>query len=170
MDSSPAFAPAAPVASVTPLLDELVDVGTRRGSGRVLLCTVRVRSESRSVRRVRLTIAEDLRGRGWDEAMVHDAEIVTSELLTNAVRHARPLSDGTIRVRWKVRAETVEIDVTDGGSSGTAPRPAPSALWSDAGRGLRIVRAIAHEWGVTEDRTGHLIWATLGGPSRRRVS
>ena len=33
-----------------------------------------------------------------------------------------------------------------------------------------IVRSIAHEWGVTEDRTGNVVWATLGGPSRRRAT
>jgi serine/threonine-protein kinase RsbW len=39
-----------------------------------------------------------------------------------------------------------------------------------SGRGLLIVRSIAHEWGVTEDRTGSVVWATLGGPSRRRAT
>jgi serine/threonine-protein kinase RsbW len=43
-------------------------------------------------------------------------------------------------------------------------------VWLSSGRGLRIVRSIAHEWGVTEDRTGNVVWATLGGPSRRRAT
>jgi len=30
------------------------------------------------------------------------------------------------------------------------------------------VRSLAHEWGVAEDRYGHTVWASLGGPSRRR--
>ncbi len=96
-------------------------------------------------------------------------EIVASELLTNAVRHARPLSDGTIRVRWKIRGDVVEVEVTDGGGE-SVPRPAPRTVWLSSGRGLRIVRSIAHEWGVTEDRTGNVVWATLGGPSRRRAT
>ena len=85
------------------------------------------------------------------------------------VRHARPLSDGTIRVRWKIRGDVVEIEVTDGGGE-SLPRPAPRTVWLSSGRGLRIVRSIAHEWGVTEDRTGNVVWATLGGPSRRRAT
>ena len=40
---------------------------------------------------------------------------------------------------------------------------------STHGRGLRIVRHLAHEWGVVEDSVGHrTVWACLGGPSRRR--
>ena len=107
--------------------------------------------------------------RDLSEELVDEAEIVASELLTNAVRHARPLSDGTIRVRWKIRGDVVEIEVTDGGGE-SVPRPAPRTVWLSSGRGLRIVRSIAHEWGVTEDRTGNVVWATLGGPSRRRAT
>ncbi len=90
-----------------------------------------------------------------------------SELLSNAIRHARPLPDGIIRLRWRARSGVVEVEVSDGGGPST-PRPAPPALWSTAGRGLRIVRSLAHEWGVTEDKGGRTVWASLGGPSRRR--
>ena len=107
--------------------------------------------------------------RDLPEQLVDEAEMVASELLTNAVRHARPLSDGTIRVRWKIRGDVVEVEVTDGGGE-SVPRPAPRTVWLSSGRGLRIVRSIAHEWGVTEDRTGNVVWATLGGPSRRRAT
>ncbi|MGL5866410.1 MAG: ATP-binding protein [Dermatophilaceae bacterium] len=136
------------------------------GADRVV-CTLRVAQNAVSVRQVRREIVADLGERGFPERLVEEAEIVVSELLTNAVRHARPLSDGTVRVRWKIRAEVVEIEVTDGGGA-TVPRPAARAVWLDSGRGLRIVRSMAHEWGVTEDRTGTVVWATLGGPSRRR--
>lgn len=94
---------------------------------------------------------------------------MVSELLTNPLCHARPLSNGTVRVRWKVRPDTVEIEVTDGGGPARA-LPAPRTTWRNSGRGLQIVRAIAHDWGATEDRTGHVVWATRGGPSRRRVT
>jgi two-component sensor histidine kinase len=100
---------------------------------------------------------------------VEEAEIVVSELLSNAMRHARPLADGSLRVRWKVRHEVVEIEVTDGGSD-SVPRPAPRAVWASSGRGLRIVRALAHEWGVHDEKNGRTVWAALGGPSRRRAT
>jgi anti-sigma regulatory factor (Ser/Thr protein kinase) len=121
-----------------------------------------------SVASARKSVVEHLRGRGdVSTVVVDEAEIVVSELVANAVRHARPLGDGTLRVHWKVKAGVVEVEVTDGGSD-SVPRPAPRAIWAPSGRGLRIVRSLAHEWGVTEDRTGSTVWAALGGPSRRR--
>ncbi len=134
-----------------------------------VVCTIRVAPDAASVARVRHRIVADLQERDLPEALVDEAEIVASELLTNAVRHARPLADGTIRVRWKIRGEVVEVEVTDGGGA-TVPHPAPRTVWLSSGRGLRIVRSIAHEWGVTEDRAGNVVWATLGGPSRRRAT
>lgn len=134
-----------------------------------IICTVRVPADPAAVAGVRHEIVQDLSGRDLPEDLVGEAEIVASELLTNALRHARPLSDGTIRVRWKIRGDVVEIEVTDGGGA-TVPKPAPRTVWLSSGRGLRIVRSLAHEWGVTEDRTGNVVWATLGGPSRRRAT
>ena len=48
--------------------------------------------------------------------------------------------------------------------------PAPRQVWASSGRGLRIVRSLAHEWGVGDDKHGVTVWATLGGPSRRRAT
>ena len=131
--------------------------------------TIRVPWRAASVAEVRKVLVQDLQARDVSEAVVDEAEIVVSELVSNAVRHARPLTDGNLRVHWKVKAGVVEVEVTDGGSDST-PRPAPRTIWAPSGRGLRIVRSLAHEWGVTEDRTGNVVWATLGGPSRRRAT
>ena len=129
--------------------------------------TVRVPWSPSSVSIVRRTVVEDLRGRGIATVTVDESEIVISELVSNAIRHARPLADGSLRVHWKVKAGVVEVEVTDGGGD-TVPRPAPRTVWAPSGRGLRIVRSLAHEWGVAQDRYGHTVWASLGGPSRRR--
>lgn len=146
-----------------------LDVVERAGPGEgCSICTVRVGVATESVARVRACMGSDLEGRGVAADLVDDAQIVVTELLTNAFRHARTLPDHTMRVRWKVRRESLEVEVTDGGSE-TTPTPAPQGVWRDSGRGLRVVRALAHEWGAGEDRTGHVVWATLGGPSRRRV-
>ena len=134
-----------------------------------IICSLRAPHEPASVGKVRREVVNDLQTRDLPEQIVDEAEMVASELLTNAVRHARTLSDGTIRVRWKIRGDVVEVEVTDGGGE-SIPRPAPRTVWLSSGRGLRIVRSIAHEWGVTEDRTGNVVWATLGGPSRRRAT
>jgi anti-sigma regulatory factor (Ser/Thr protein kinase) len=129
--------------------------------------TIRVPWSASSVSLVRRTLVDDLRGRGIATVTVDESEIVVSELVSNAIRHARPLSDGSLRIHWKVKAGVVEVEVTDGGGD-TVPRPAPRTVWAPSGRGLRIVRSLAHEWGVAEDRYGNTVWASLGGPSRRR--
>ena len=129
--------------------------------------TVRVPWRATSVALVRKALVDDLEGREVSAAVVDEAEIVVSELVSNSIRHARPLADGNLRVHWKVKGGVVEVEVTDGGSEST-PRPAPRTIWAPSGRGLRIVRSLAHEWGVTEDRSGSTVWASLGGPSRRR--
>ena len=116
---------------------------------------------------VRRAVVSELRRLKVDPTVINEAEVVLSELVSNAVRHAKPLPDGTIRVYWTVRNGVVEVEVTDGGGP-TTPRPAPRSVWATTGRGLRIVRSFAHEWGVLEDRSGRTVWVALGGPSRRR--
>ena len=128
--------------------------------------TLRVPSTMSSAVDVRRALVSELRALGVDAIVVDEAEIVISELVANAVRHAKPLPDGTIRVKWTVRPGVVEIEVTDGGGP-TTPHPAPHSVWSAGGRGLRIVGSLAHEWGVREDRSGSTVWASMGGPSRR---
>lgn len=135
------------------------------GEGR----TLRLPWHPLSVGQARREIVADLEARGVARQTVEEAELVTSELVSNALRHARPLLDDTVRVRWRARGEVVEVEVSDGGGT-TVPRPAPPAVWTAAGRGLRIVRSLAHEWGVQEDKRGQTVWAALGGPSRRRAT
>ncbi len=106
--------------------------------------------------------------RKLDATVVHEAAVVVSELLGNAIRHARPLEDGRVLLRWQVRSGVIDLEVTDGGAR-TEVRPANPTDTSVNGRGLRIVRHLAHEWGVVEEEHGHrTVWACLGGPSRRR--
>lgn len=129
--------------------------------------TLRVPHVPASVPRTRRAVVEDLTAQGLDGDIVDEAEIVVSELLGNAVRHGRSLSDGTVRVQWQVKAGVVELDVTDGGG-GPTPKPQQPSAYATSGRGLRIVRSLAHEWGVLDEDRGRTVWVCLGGPSRRR--
>ncbi len=129
--------------------------------------TLRVVHHPASVPTTRRALVADLRTVGVAPEVVDEAEIVVSELLGNAVRHAEALPDGRVRVHWQVAGPVVELDVTDAGS-GSTPRPAQLAPYAASGRGLRIVRSLAHEWGVLDDDRGRTVWVTLGGPSRRR--
>lgn len=130
--------------------------------------TLRLEWNLQSVPWARKELVEDLRESGISDEIIDESEIVLSELATNAIIHGKPLPDGTARVHWKVRAPRVEIEVSDAISEKT-PVPKPRAEWVDSGRGLRIVRALAHEWGVIDDEGSRTVWASLGGPSRRRA-
>jgi anti-sigma regulatory factor (Ser/Thr protein kinase) len=129
--------------------------------------TLRVPWTRSSALDARRALVSELRALGVEALVVDESEIVISELVANAFRHARPLPDGTIGVNWSVLDGVVEIEVTDGGGP-TTPHPAPRSVWSPNGRGLRIVGSLAHDWGVREGPDGSTVWASMGGPSSRR--
>lgn len=141
------------------------EFGGTVGEGRTR--TIRVPWAVSSVPRVRRAVVADLRARGLPPQLVGETEIVVSELVANSVQHARALHDGCLRVHWRSSRGSVEIEVTDGGGP-TTPRPAPRSVTGPAGRGLRIVRSLAHEWGVRDADGDCTVWAALGGPSKRR--
>ena len=130
--------------------------------------TVRLSHEIGSVRTARRLLVPDLLSREVPLVVVEEAESVVAELVANAIWHARPLPDGCVRIRWKVKAGAVEVEVRDGGGE-TSPKPLRTSPWALRGRGLRIVRSMAHEWGVQDESNGRTVWAALGGPSRRRA-
>jgi anti-sigma regulatory factor (Ser/Thr protein kinase) len=103
-------------------------------------------------------LAQDLRD--MPRAFVDDARLIISELVSNALRHARPLPDGSVRVTWLYEAGCLEVAVTDGGSP-TLPHIARASEDSLGGRGLAIVSAIADDWGVRREDSTNSVWATL---------
>jgi len=141
---------------------------TSSSASQLRVRTVRLPWTTDSVPEIRRTLVEDLDDGTVPQKVIDEAETVVSELVANAILHGHPLPDGTVRVHWKVRAPRVEVEVSDGGGD-TTPRPKPQTTWAPSGRGLRIVRSLAHEWGVTDDDHRTTVWAALGGPSRRRV-
>jgi anti-sigma regulatory factor (Ser/Thr protein kinase) len=113
-----------------------------------------------SVAAARGRIGAELCQAGLSTTSVADAALVTSELLSNAILHARPLPDACIRVSWLLSATAVEIIVSDGGSA-TRPRAAHPSLSSIGGRGLGIVEHLCSSWGVRADERGTTVWAVV---------
>jgi two-component sensor histidine kinase len=110
---------------------------------------------------------------GVPDSMVEDAVLILSELLSNACRHGRPLftSDDAdapdeIRAAWRVdEYGRLTVEVTDGGGP-TRPLPATPSVTARGGRGLKIITALAQDWGVWEDTAGEVtVWAVLGAES-----
>lgn len=116
-----------------------------------------------SVARARQRLCAELVAAGVFEPAVNDAAVVVSELVSNALRHARPLPCGEVEVAWTWRNDIVQIAVSDGGAT-TEPRRARPALSSLGGRGLGIVDALAVRWGVHRADGTTTVWATLPAP------
>jgi anti-sigma regulatory factor (Ser/Thr protein kinase) len=96
---------------------------------------------------------------GWGMASLSaDAELVVSELVTNALLHA----PGTDRFVLTVveRPGGVRVEVADGSSIAPVIRELEDGR--AGGRGLRIVQALAVAWGHVEDGSGKRVWVELG--------
>jgi anti-sigma regulatory factor (Ser/Thr protein kinase) len=89
-----------------------------------------------------------------------DARLVISELIGNAVRHARPLADGTVQVRWAAVDRELAISVTDGGAR-TTPERLDAGMSDVSGRGLSIVEALASRWWVETTRSRTTVHALV---------
>jgi anti-sigma regulatory factor (Ser/Thr protein kinase) len=113
-----------------------------------------------SVSAARHALADELDAEGVGTPMRDDAVLVLSELISNAIKHAAPLPDGEISVRWALQQDRLHLEITDGGAL-TRPQAAVAAVSAMGGRGLDIVRTICSEWGVTEDGNAVTVWADL---------
>ncbi len=95
-----------------------------------------------------------------DDSVVEDARLIVTELVANAVRHAAPLNNGTILIRWRRDEDCLLLSVSDGGG---AHDPALAAVGpeSEHGRGLSIVDALSIRWWVERTRRVHVVHVYL---------
>jgi len=87
-----------------------------------------------------------------------DAELVVSELVTNAYRHA-PGTD-SFELELVRQSDGVRISLADG----NAVRPVIAELHADhqpTGRGMAIVAALAVRWGAEDHHGGKRVWVDL---------
>jgi anti-sigma regulatory factor (Ser/Thr protein kinase) len=74
-------------------------------------------------------------------------ELLTSELVTNAVRHGASDQHESILVSAHQRDGTVRVEVCDEGD-GFAQRGDPGDLMEPGGHGLLLVDALSSRWGA----------------------
>lgn len=85
------------------------------------------------------------------------AELLVSELATNAVEHART----PFRVRMCAEGDdVVRLEVEDSGPG--QPEVQRGGAIQDRGRGLLIVERLALDWGVAYTGGAKQVWARIG--------
>ncbi len=84
-----------------------------------------------------------------------DAELLTCELVTNAVQHATDADWVTVAVMR--RGAVVHVDVIDDGRSGL-PHWREATGQDEDGRGFQLVNEIAERWGFLRERAGTCVW------------
>ena len=91
-----------------------------------------------------------------DSERLDDAALVLSELVGNAVRHAK---GNTVQVRLRRTDDVLRIAVHDGSPATPAPRDASAE--DENGRGMLIIEALSHRWGWEPLSTGKVVWADV---------
>jgi transcriptional regulator with XRE-family HTH domain/anti-sigma regulatory factor (Ser/Thr protein kinase) len=80
-----------------------------------------------------------------------DTELVTSELVTNSVRHS---GSDWVEVSIAVDAHVLRVEVSDQSPQSMRPRtPGVEGGW-----GLAILGELASRWGVERERAGKTVW------------
>ncbi|QDN54505.1 SpoIIE family protein phosphatase [Streptomyces sp. S1D4-14] len=98
---------------------------------------------------------------GLQEATV-TTELIVSELVTNAIRHA----SAPIQLRL-IRNTALICEVSDAIS--TSPHPRRARDLDEGGRGLFLVGQLTERWGTRHTLTGKTIWAEQSRPLHTRV-
>jgi anti-sigma regulatory factor (Ser/Thr protein kinase) len=101
--------------------------------------------------RARRFVRDTLLEWGLDDS-VGDAELLVSELVTNAVLHAR----SGARVDIEQVGDEIRIAVCD--DSDSVPRVRHYGPDAVTGRGMLLVDRIASRWGVDRLDTGKCVW------------
>ena len=86
------------------------------------------------------------------------AELLASELVTNAVTHGR----GEVTVLMEYDRDGLAVTVSD--DEPAMPHVEPATPAAQGGRGLRLVEVLSSAWGVKPDRRGNGkgVWFRLG--------
>ncbi|MBA2551557.1 MAG: ATP-binding protein [Nocardioidaceae bacterium] len=108
-----------------------------------------------SAARARRWVGEQLRLLGRDD-LVDSAVLATSEVVTNAILHAR--TQITVRVVGSSDTSGAErICVSDLSGEPLRAVQERDEVWS-SGRGLRILSAVTRQWGVDAEHPGKCVW------------
>ncbi|WP_127353808.1 ATP-binding protein [Actinacidiphila soli] len=106
----------------------------------------------------RRQVGRTLNGWGVPEDTVDTAVLITSELVTNAIRHCD--TQHLVHVHITDDGDELLLEVSD--PSRQHPRPMIVPSDAESGRGLMLVRVVAADFGARDrDPVGKTVWATV---------
>ena len=114
--------------------------------------------ESVPIARRRVRAALGLHGLG---DFAEDAEIITSELVANAVQHACQDGTKTIGVILTHARTPAAVTVAVSDSSPQLPVRRDRPAGGEQGRGLQIIEALSAHWGWRRGGSGKVVFAVL---------
>jgi two-component sensor histidine kinase len=91
--------------------------------------------------------------RGLDPDLDHTVCLLTSELVTNAIRHAGLDEDDRIVLAARLTPDFARVEVRDTGEGFD-----PDVRHDASGFGLRMVDTLSSRWGVDCDANGTRVW------------
>ncbi|MFD9121956.1 ATP-binding protein [Streptomyces bottropensis] len=127
--------------------------------------TFRLPRSHQSVPRSRAALHAVLGGWGVSQDTLDSAELVLSELVTNALRVPVPRDRQVgVRIARSPADGLLRLEVSDAGAG--KPEVRVPGDEETGGRGLLLVEATAHRWGVEEREggIGKTVWAELKAP------
>ena len=93
---------------------------------------------------------------GHEAAVVEEAQLLVSELVTNAIRYGAPPIELQVRCAGEDR---LQIRVRD--SDPGVPERRAADEDAESGRGLLLVDLVSDAWGHEDDLDGKAVWFTL---------
>ncbi|MEV7857522.1 ATP-binding protein [Streptomyces hirsutus] len=107
---------------------------------------------ARSAARARALFREQAAPWELSQDTTDTAELLLSELMTNAYRHAKAPAGREIWARCELTEDRLRITVAD--ANDTLPTPGRASLDDESGRGLELVAALADDWGAERRECG----------------
>lgn len=101
--------------------------------------------------------------RNGNPSIAGDAELLTCECVSNAIRFTRSgATGGRVAVKLLGRDDVLRVEVLDQGSASVPRlRGRPDSADAESGRGLHLISALAQEWGTMPYGPGTLTWFTV---------
>ncbi|MFC6936841.1 ATP-binding protein [Actinomadura yumaensis] len=96
---------------------------------------------------------------GADHPRLDDIGLCLTEKFTNATLHTASGKGGWVTVTVRTGRGVVRTEVTDDGADGRRPCTRPGNGFSEHGRGLMLIDALAERWGYDEAGPRTTVWA-----------